>query len=72
MKTTKSYSNEIANAPLVWVVSTWTILSYHDTWKLFASQEEAKAYFDEYPLETKKMFQTRDIWGFIEKKGGVK
>lgn len=54
--------------PLVWVVSSYTLLSYHDRWELFTIEEEARAYFDSLVgVEEKKIFKTHDIWGFVER-----
>lgn len=53
---------------LIWAVDTGSRFSGSIHTKVFLTEDEAKAYYDEYESAAyRKMYQTRDIWNFREK-----
>lgn len=57
-----------AKYPRVWVVAWCTILSYHDTEKLFLTEAEARAFYNSLKgFHDRRIYQTHDIWGWSKR-----
>lgn len=58
------------NTSMVWCVDVGSSSFSGNIYsKLFLTEEEAKKYYDRFqaPLWYRKMYKTRDIWGFTER-----
>lgn len=54
---------------MVWVVES-AYMSHRIYTKLFATEEEAQAEYDSISYaDYRNMYQTRDIWGWLERQG---
>ena len=57
-----------AKYPKIWIVSFCTILSYHDSSRLFLTETEARAFYDSLEgYHDKRIGQVHDIWGWSAK-----